>query len=138
MIGTSKLLPFFIVFAGLCCAGSTAFAQQKKTFDAPERRALDDPYKGELFRYYTYHYDINTNFGTNQIDHIEIDKHGRVWYATEGSGFGYMDGEHVYRYGAANGLFDRYDVIYADKKGSIWIGGNGVGVLNLQNGNYAD
>ncbi|MGB1102022.1 MAG: hypothetical protein ACPG21_00195 [Crocinitomicaceae bacterium] len=114
------------------------YPQRIKSFSAPEIRTLDDPFKGELFRYYTHHYDINSNFGTNQIDNIEIDKQGRIWYATDGSGFGYMDGEHVYRFGSVNDLYDRFDVIFCDSKGSMWVGGNGVGVLNLKNGNYGD
>ncbi|MCG8575859.1 MAG: SpoIIE family protein phosphatase [Flavobacteriales bacterium] len=109
-------------------------AQRIISYGPPKKVRLETPFKGMPLKYLTYQFDISTGLNTNSIFQITEDDKGRIWFGTSHSGFGCLDGENFYAYGAHNGFFERSSRINSNGDGSIWIGGNGIGVSCLKDG----
>ncbi|UKN01294.1 SpoIIE family protein phosphatase [Paracrocinitomix mangrovi] len=126
---------FLFIFIAI---STVIYGQKTIKLGHPKKIKLESPYKGTPFRYFTYHYNINSNLHSNNVDDIAIDSEGRVWMASQNSGIAVMDGIDLYTFGKHNGLWDRYSDVFVDHGGTVWAGGNGVGAVKFLPNLYAE
>lgn len=71
---------------------------------------------------YSYrHYDIKDGLVGNHVYHVEQDKEGFIWFATE-TGVSRFDGSRFKNFTTADGLPDNEIVrLFADSKGRVWM-----------------
>lgn len=71
---------------------------------------------------YSYrHYDIKDGLVGNHVYHVEQDKDGFIWFATE-TGVSRFDGSRFKNFTTADGLPDNEIVrLFADSKGRVWM-----------------
>lgn len=98
----------------------------------------------DLQTYECLHFDAALQSGQitdNNVNHLLLDRDGRVWAATWSNGLWRIDPEspdqiHVYRHNAANPESLSSDTVYSlyqDRSGIIWVGtlSSGINKLNL-------
>ncbi len=85
----------------------------------------------------TTNYNLADGLGTNFIYTVMVDKHGRVWFGTDGNGLSLLENDIILNYRMADTVELHSVYTLADGPGtSIWVGTDRLGLLQFDHGTF--